>query len=69
MTPTPINMTDEYQTRDGRKVRVLCVDAKSSLTPFCVIALVDYGSAEEVQWLTIDGKASKEDAEPFIVQR
>lgn len=40
MTPNPINMTDEYQTRNGEKRRVLCVDAPGG-SP--VIAIDQYG--------------------------
>lgn len=48
----PIRMDGQYQTRDGREVRVLCVDAKGTQP---VVALVSDDDCEFVRRYNADG--------------
>ena len=48
-----ISMDKKYQTKDGKKVRVLCVDVKDEDYP--VLALVLVGDSESVQQFTKNG--------------
>lgn len=43
-----------YKTREGRKVRVICTDAKHPAYP--VIGLMSDGDKESVETFTLDGK-------------
>ena len=47
-----ISMDKQYTTRDGRPVRVLCVDAKGD---FPVVAVVDNEGSQEPEMFTQDG--------------
>jgi hypothetical protein len=48
-----ISLDKQYKTRDGRNVRVLCVDRKSAVYP--VLALIETGDDEDVACFTADG--------------
>lgn len=53
-----IDINKQYRTRDGRDVRVLCVDRKHN-NDYCVIALVpDFVGGEDMETFKIDGKWS-----------
>lgn len=52
----PIEMGKEYQTRDGRKVRVLAVDLKNNTAYSVVAALTDHAGTERVSVFTKDGQ-------------
>lgn len=43
-----IQMCKQYRTRDGRKVRILCVDRKAAINQEPVIGLIDHGKYEEL---------------------
>ena len=43
----------KYETRDGRKVRILCTDAAGSRCP--VIGLITYSNGECVGYWNLDG--------------
>jgi hypothetical protein len=49
-----ISMHKQYKTRDGRNVRVLCVDGKSN-AGYTVFALIDDGDYEDSASFTNDG--------------
>jgi hypothetical protein len=58
--PKPISMTKKYKTRDGRDVRILCVDRKHSdahqLYPVCGL-INDLDGEIQSSW-TITGKSN-----------
>lgn len=57
LTKTPLNEYGHVQTRDGRPVRLLCVDAKLNSLP--VTALVQHHPEKEiVLFVDIDGSAN-----------
>lgn len=49
-----INMSVDYQTRDGFPVRLLATDAKGT---YPIVGLVDLGDVEYSRQWTVDGKA------------
>lgn len=57
---TKINMKDKYQTRDGREVRVLCVDGDSR---YPVIALI--GEGKELHTFTTEGNYFTDGTESY----
>ena len=63
-----INMTDKYQTRDGKPARVICVDKKTN--PYPVIALVTLPNGAEVTChYTLNGESTmgNEDSSDLIL--
>lgn len=64
-TPLVIEAGKCYRTRDGRKARVLCTDRKV-MGKLTVVALVDFGSYEEVQHIRSNGRYQGAEAESDI---
>jgi hypothetical protein len=50
-----IDINKQYRTRDGRAVRVLCVDAKSSYPVIGLVTYTDDLTAEYVETWRLDG--------------
>lgn len=47
-TKQPIKMHKKYKTRDGRPVRILCVDRKSASGKYPIAAMVTFDNSNEV---------------------
>lgn len=48
MVPEPINLTDQYKTREGRNVRVICIDRKDPVYKVVALYTSTDGSSEGV---------------------
>ncbi len=68
MNNEPIQMGREYQTRDGRPVRVLCVDYDHPLG-FPVVALTKNRKSEMLGVYRADGTRDEESADLIPVPR
>lgn len=52
-----ISMNKQYRTRDGRPVRLLCVDRKrrGQISGFPICGLVEMEGTEYISWWSVDG--------------